>query len=106
MCSVYRKPRGGIMNTRVAQHRDDRSPHERRTGSPYRGVRRCNRGRSHRRKASERTNRHSLVEGTLVSDSGDENFLYFFSTPYEVNLPEKAMVQLEVDGRVVQGVYV
>ena len=57
-------------------------------------------------KASERTHRHALVEGTLVSDAGDENFLYFFSTPYEVNLPEESMVQLEVDGRVVQGVYV
>jgi uncharacterized protein (DUF1786 family) len=32
-------------------------------------------------KASERTHRHALVEGTLVSDTGDENFLYFFSTP-------------------------
>lgn len=49
-------------------------------------------------KASERTHRHALVEGTLVSDTGDENFLYFFSTPYEVNLPEEAMIQLEVDG--------
>jgi hypothetical protein len=57
-------------------------------------------------KASERTHRHALVEGTLVSDTGDENFLYFFSTPYEVNLPEEAMIQLEVDGRVVQGTYV
>jgi hypothetical protein len=57
-------------------------------------------------KASNRTNRHILAEGTLVSESGDENFLYFFSTPYEVNLPEEAMVQLEVDGRVVEGVYV
>src|SRR5664280_1810619 len=56
-------------------------------------------------KTSERTHRHALVEGTLVSDTGDENFLYFFSTPYEVNLPEEAMIQLEVDGRVVQGVY-
>jgi hypothetical protein len=57
-------------------------------------------------KVSDRTNRHILAEGTLISDSGDENFLYFFSTPYEINLPEEAMVQLEVDGRVVEGVYV
>jgi len=57
-------------------------------------------------KAADRTNRHILTEGTLVADSGDENFLYFFSTPYEINLPEEAMVQLEVDGRVVEGVYV
>lgn len=57
-------------------------------------------------KADERTTRHLLVDGTLVSESGDENLLYFFSTPYEVTLPEESTVQLEVDGRLVKGTYV
>ncbi len=106
LCSVYRKPRGGIMKNRMAQARDDRSPMNEELAVHIAAFATAIEDEVTAEKASERTHRHALVEGTLVSDAGDENFLYFFSTPYEINLPEESMVQLEVDGRVVEGVYV